>query len=196
MTLRREDKEVLLKLMRTLIKEEKRGQKFFSDAAKFVSRKSIVTLFEKLAVEEMRHADTLQAELANIEKEKVYAEVTAQGDKYAYSEEEIEYAGEKKPVYKFDFEPPDVEELPHFELFKAEDFRKLLESCSMGAVLKYAMRIEYDNFKYLMDVMKRVKTKKAKKIIFDLGEEEKQHFIWIRRIYDNLSTEERMLTCG
>ncbi len=164
-------KQVFLeRIFEVLIREEKRGGKFFSDAAKFVSDPKIKALFERLAADEERHVhelETIRTSFRNAATSR---------------ERKMSYAGGTVSLIDLSDMVTGYGKLPHFELFKADEFQKLLQAATTDEILKFAMQIEFDNAKYLQQCMEATPLNNQKKILRDLILEEKGHFIALKKL--------------
>ena len=177
------DLKIMKVLFDQLIREEKRGQRFFKDAATYADDPKVKRLFEHLSVEEEKHLSLLESMWKQItEDPKAYAEASP-----STSAEMVEYAGNMQPVFVIDDTPMKNLKLPMFELFKADEFKKLLEQITIRSVLQFAMKLEYDNTKYIVGFMKHIKNKRSLTILKKMADEEKGHFIALKRIYDGLA---------
>lgn len=173
---------LMRKLFEQLIREEQRGHRFFSEAAEYVSDKHTVTLLKTLAKEELRHIEVLETI-----RDTALNSVGASMDAVKRSKAEtIEYDGKETLVFVVDGVDIGDMELPHFELFKANDFHELLQKVSLKNVLQYAMRIEYANAQYIAQFMKVVRNKRHIAILKKLTAEEKDHFVRLKKLYDTL----------
>jgi len=177
------DIKLLKKLFKELIREESRGKRFFSDAARFVKDPKAKRLFEYLALEETRHLDVLnaiwKARLSDppaIEKKKLTGTHT----------EVIEYAGSAQPVFYLQDKPMSEIDIPEFELFKADDFQEILEDASLESILKFAMKIEFENSKYIVGFMKYLQNREYIDLLKKLADDEKEHFIALKKLLEGL----------
>jgi rubrerythrin len=173
---------VMDKVLEELLREEQRGQRFFSDASRFSSLQQAKQTFEWLAVEENRHVDLLTALQRDLRAGQPHRKPAGPG----VTQRTIDYAGETLPVFEIDWSITDQVQVPHLELFKADEFKKLLESATVRDILRLAMRVEFDNFKYLVDLAKLMKVKASQAMLLGLADEERQHFVVLRRKYDQL----------
>jgi rubrerythrin len=175
MKLKRSESDIILNVFDLLLHEEQRGRKFFADSSKFVNDLHSKALLEKLAIEENNHIDILKAERLNVQNN--LAKFFRTG---SVRKKVIEYNEKELPV--FDLSEPDMIEidLPLLKLFEAEDFQNLLQKISTTKILQLAMRIEFQNFKYLVESSKLMVSKNARDILLHLAQEEKKHFLWLQ----------------
>jgi len=173
--------DFLREMLDLLIREERRGQRFFAEAARFVSSSPARLLLETLAVEESYHLAVLEQE-----KRKVVAEGEGKEQPPQLLRQTIEYAGEELNIYTLDLPEQEDAPLPRFELFKPEDFQALLADATLPNILKLGMRLEVENFKFLVEVARQVQSEFTRKVLLGLANQEKQHFLWLRHRYDNL----------
>lgn len=198
MVKQRADIQFLLTLVDRMIREEVRGQRFFADAAQYVSHPEARRLFQHLSQEEGQHIEVLRAEKKQLEKALAQAapeEKAGDGGDERVRTSYLEFAGEQVPVFEV-LDQGEVEELieidlPRLELFRASDFEQLLADCTLRQILKLGMRVEYDNFQYLVELAKAARSREARAKVLKLAQDEKEHFLWLRRRYDKLGPEER-----
>lgn len=178
------DFKTLKVLLEELIREEKRGQRFYNDAAKYVEDGRVRRLFQHLAAEESQHVEILKKTWVQIEASE--ADRKLRDSRYGSKARVIEYAGTSHPVFIVDDRPVKDLKLPKFELFKAGDFKALLEEISLGTVLKFAMQIEYDNTQYIVKFMKFMRDRNNIELLKKMADEEKQHFLMLKELYSKL----------
>lgn len=178
---------VLKKLFDELIREEQRGKRFFLDASKYIAVPKAKRLLADLAREEEKHIDMLMSmRLESVET------VGATMNAIKRSQmERIEYNGCDTTVYVIDGVDPDEISVPHPELFKAGDFHELMKHSTPADILKLAMKIEYDNVRYIVQFMKHLQERRHIDLLKRLANEEKQHFIRLKKTYDSLPSREQ-----
>ncbi len=157
-------------ILEELIREEKRGRKFFNEASKFVEDKQIKKLFERLTADENQHVEYLEILQAGLRKAP------------SVRERQVDYDGGTVSLIDLSDMSIGYKDLPHLDLFKADEFSKLLEAVSIEEILKFAMKIEYDNAKYLQKCMEAAPMKHQKDLLKKLILEEKNHFIALQRL--------------
>ncbi|MCD4655003.1 hypothetical protein K8T06_13845 [bacterium] len=178
-----EDIKILKRLFEELIREERRGQRFFSDAARYVDDPRAKRLFEYLAIEETRHLDVLKAVWKTIADDSALRE---KSKTLASPVQIIEYAGVAHPVFSLDDKPMAEITIPNFELFKVNEFNEILENLSLESVLEFAMKIEFENTKYIVGFMQYFKNRKYIDLLRKLADDEKDHFIALKKLRTGL----------
>jgi rubrerythrin len=164
----------IAKILDNLLKEEQRGLRFFIDAAKYSVSASVKMLFEKLAAEEREHIEVLSAEKHKLE-----------GMKGGLKKDDlqrmrsIEYDDKEIPLIIIDPDEDMEVDVPTLTLFRADDFNELFKDITIDKIYKLAMRVEFDNFKYLVDASKKMGTQDSRALLMKLAEQEKEHFKWI-----------------
>jgi rubrerythrin len=161
-------------ILDSLLKEEQRGQRFFADAAKYSDSISVKTLFEKLAAAEREHIDLLKVEIHKLEQLKGSLK---RDDLQRFRS--MEYDDKEIPLIIIDPDADVEVDMPTLSLFKVEDFKKLFEDITLDKIYTLAMRVEFDNFKYLIDASKKMVSQDSRALLLRLAQEEKDHFIWI-----------------
>ncbi|MBN1552138.1 hypothetical protein JW979_11735 [bacterium] len=183
-----EEFKFVIDLVEKLIKEEIRGQRFFSDASKYVRNPEAKALFNQLSIDENMHIEILEMEKKKLEDNMAKVSDQKLSLKQTAGTKTVEYNGEPMRVY--DISPLNADEkliqieMPDLNLFKAEEFKELLENCSIKAIYKLAMRVEYDNFKYLVELSKTIPGHLAKRKILDIAENERDHFLELQRRFN------------
>ncbi|HPQ38826.1 MAG TPA: hypothetical protein PLV45_00505 [bacterium] len=178
---------LMKKLFEELIREEERGYRFFSEAARFVTNSHAVTLLKTLAQEEKRHIEVIES-FRTLTLETVGANMESIRRSSA---EVIQYDGRDTLVFVVDGVDVSDMDLPHLNLFKANEFHELLQQISLKTILKYAMRIEYENAQYIVEFMKLIRNKRHLNALKKLAAEEKDHFIRLKKLYDTLPASTR-----
>ncbi|MBN2056932.1 hypothetical protein JW905_18545 [bacterium] len=170
------EEKLIENLFDTLIKEENRGQRFYRDAARFVSDREARRVFEWLAVEETYHTDVL----VSMRKEFMAGEPAPVKTAAKTDTKKIYYDGDTIKIYDLRIEEDEEILPPQLELFRANDFKNLLEHADVKTVLKFAMQIEYENFKYLVDLAKTLEIDPYRNLLKQLADQEKRHFQLLR----------------
>ncbi len=165
----------LVKIIENLIQEETRGQRFFADAAAFVTDPRAKDLFHRLSLQEIEHRNKLESVRRNIVGNR--STLIDSGVRTR----RIEYDGNEIPIFFVNAESETHIDPPALNLFKAEEFRKLLEHCTVREIIKLAMRIEFDNFGFLIEAAKARFDAAGRKILLALADEEKQHYLWLKQ---------------
>lgn len=160
----KQEQLLLNELLNNLIREEQRGRLFFREAAKVSTDNEIIELFEWLSAQEQNHLEIL---------EKMKSQLGAELKKH---ESTVSIDGKLVKILDLSDMDFDKTELPRIDLFKNHDFVELLKAISVQAILKYAMRIEYENASYIKEFITRVQSKKIRNILVGLIQEEKEHF--------------------
>ncbi len=161
-------------IFKNLLKEEQRGFRFFSDAAKYCDDLHMKSLFEKLASAEVEHIDLLQAEMNRLQNMR-----DSLKEDHLLRTRTIEYADKEIPLIIIDPDDKSDIAVDAVTLFKVDEFKTLFEKLSMDGIYRLAMRIEFDNCKYLVEASHKMKSPDSRKILLKLAQEEKEHFLWI-----------------
>jgi rubrerythrin len=152
----KQERILLIELLKNLIREEKRGHLFFREAAKVSTDTKIIKLFEWLSEQERTHLEVLDALKSQVETEQMK------------THREIAIDGQLVKILDLSDMTIDKEQLPHVDLFQNQDFVELLKTISIQSILQYAMRIEYENAVYIKDFIKRVNSRKIRDILVGL----------------------------
>ncbi|GEM_PF-6020341 len=165
----------LVKIIENLIQEETRGQRFFADAAAFVKDPRAIELFQRLSLQEIEHREKLESVRRNIVRNR--STLIDSGVRTR----RIEYDGGEIPIIFVHAESETRIDPPTLNLFKAEEFKKLLEHCTVREIIRLSMRIEFDNFGFLIEAAKARFDAAGRKIFLALADEEKQHYLWLKK---------------
>ncbi len=174
MTPTKKEEKLVMLLLDDLIQEEKRGGLFFKEAAKVSKDPKIIAVFEWLAQQELEHLDVLTGLKTVLEKD-----IQTESQKVIQ-----EIAGQPVDIIDLSDMIMDDVDLPAFELFKNQDFVELFKQISVTSIIQYAMKIEYQNAQYIKDFMKHIQSKKYADLLIRLIDDEKQHFIALKKLLD------------
>ena len=73
-------------------------------------------------------------------------------------------------------------DLPRVYLFNNRDFAELFKNISPRSVIEYAMKIEYDNARYIKEFAQHIESRQHRELLIRLIEQEKQHFLALQQI--------------
>lgn len=170
------EENVILELLGNLIREENRGQRYFKEAGQISREPDVKKLFEKLAEDERNHLEVLTRMRASI----------VDGSRMTHRQKSIMVDGKAVNVLDLSDMAMDTTDLPQLDLFKNDEFADLFSSISIKSVLEYAMKIEYDNARYIKEFLQYIHSKKFRDILLQLIQEEKEHFIALQKIQRKL----------
>lgn len=166
------DDLLLLEILDNLIREEKRGHQYFREAAIISSDPEVKRLFEKLSEDELEHLEILT-------KLREFREALRQSQS---SRKTIRMDGEIVNILDLSDMASQPADLPRIDLFNNREFAELFKSISPRAVVEYAMKIEYDNARYIKDFAQHIESRQHRELLIRLIEQEKQHFLALQQI--------------
>ncbi len=170
------EENILMELLDNLIREENRGHTYFKEAALVSKNADIKRLFERLSDEEQNHVEVLVKM-----RDTVSAETKKQAERKT-----IRMDGRFVNILDLSEMMMEQIDLPRPDLFQNQAFAELFKNISVRAVLEYAMKIEFENARYIKEFFQHIQSRKNREVLLRLIQEEKEHFLSLQKMLNNL----------